>query len=124
VTIIRQRRLRRIGVTGTWLVVAAAFAHLAVDSTRPRSIDLQGILTVAAAGAVLLAAITWFGRGQRLRTASAAAGLLTVAVALALIALRAAHETGLALVMGGGLIAFLSLAVIEPPDRFAPGVDR
>lgn len=108
----RLRNVRRVSATLAWFAAAAALAHLSLDSTRPRSIDLHGFLAAAAVAAVILGAVSWLDRGIWLRAISGLAGALAVLGAVALIFARAAHETGIALIVAGGVIAVL--AVTDP----------
>lgn len=111
--LIRQPSVRRLVVVISWLATALAFAHLSFDSTRPRSVDLHGWLAVAAVGAVLLAGAACFVRRDGTRIVSAVAAVLTSAIALVLVIGRAAHETGIALLVASLLIAVVSLVPAE-----------
>lgn len=93
----RRPILRRLLLSLAWLGVSLAFAHLSLDSTRPRSVDVHGWLAAAAAVALVLAAASCLGHGPRLRVVSGVAAMLTTLVALGLVAVGAAHETGMAL---------------------------
>ena len=110
----RRPILRRRLLSLAWLGVSLAFAHLFLDSTGPRSVDVHGCLAAAAAVALLLAAASCFGHGPRLGVVSGVAAMLTTLVALGLVAVGAAHETGMTLVVGGAVIAVVSMMPLEP----------
>jgi hypothetical protein len=120
--LIRHPSVRRLVVVIAWLAAALAFAHLSLDSTRPRSVDLHGWMAVAAAAAVVLAGAGWFVRRDGMRAVSAVAAVLTSGLALVLVVARAAHETGIALLIVSLFIAVVSLVptvaqdgIVTPP---------
>ena len=122
--LIRHPTFQRVAISAAWMTASLAYLHLAIDSTRPRSIDLHGWLAVAAVVSFLFGAATVTSHHERLRVVSGLAAALTVVVALALIAARAAHETGVALLVAALAIALLSIPTREPaPGGAAPGRD-
>lgn len=122
--IVRHPGFRRLAVRAAWFAVALAFAHVALDSVRAGSVDIRGLLVMAAVVAVALVAATSLWSGPRLRLVSGAAGLLTMLAAIGLIFVRAAHETGLALIVGGAAIAFASIEPFEPEERRTAETDE
>ena len=116
----------RLVQTLAWLAVAIALLHLILSSTRAPATDLRGWFAIGAFAALLLASLTW-AASDRTRSISAVAGVATSLLALALIAVRAAHETGVVMLLGGALNAAPILASLwsgfsssRPPDRHNP----
>jgi len=101
--------LRSAIASFVWVGVSLAFVHLYLDTDRPRFLDLHAFLAIAALATFALAATTWFGTSARLRWLSLAAAVLASVIALALVATRVAHETGVAVFLGGAVIVVLSI---------------
>ena len=110
----------RLIVGAAWIVVALAFAHLALDSTRPHAIDLHGAMSTITVAAAAMGLATWLAPSRRLETLSTLGGAFIVLVSVALILGHAAHETGLLLVAGGLLIAMLSSQLEPAADQASP----
>lgn len=119
-TMTRDARPARLITTAAWVVAAVSFAHLALDSTRPKSVDIHGLLAVAAVAAVMLASTAVLGRGAWPPLLSGVGGVVTVLVAIGLILGGAAHETGLALLACGAVIGIASIAGAGLRRRAAP----
>jgi hypothetical protein len=113
-------RPARLITAAAWIVVAVSFAHVALDSTRPRSVDIHGLLAVAAVAAVILASTAVLGRGAWPSVVSVVGGVVTMFVAIGLILGRAAHETGLVLLACGAVIVVASIAGAGLRRRAAP----
>jgi hypothetical protein len=114
---IPTRRPVRLIVGAAWIVVALAFAHLALDSTRPHAIDLHGAMAAITVAAAAMGVVTWLAPSRRPEVLSTLGGAFIVVVSVALILGHAAHETGLLLVASGLLIAMLSSQREQPADQ-------
>jgi len=117
IAVVRRPILRSLVVTLAWLGVSIAFVHLFLNATRPRSLAFLGLFAAAAVVALVLAWVSGFGPADRLRPVSGIAAGLTALVALGLIALGAAHETGLGLILGAAVIAVVSMMPAGTSDK-------
>ena len=119
-TMTRDARPARLITAAAWIVAAVSFAHLALDSARPRSVDIHGLLAAAAVGAAILARMLLLGHAAWPYAVSAAAGVATVLVAIGLVFARTAHETGLVLLACGAVIVVASITAAGLRRRGAP----
>lgn len=98
-----------------WLIVAAGFVHLFANVTRHPNLDARGWIAIAGVVSLALGGLTIASRGRWIRLASNATALGQLAFASLLVAMRLAHETGIALVASCALI--LATGVLAAPTN-------
>jgi hypothetical protein len=101
--------LFKFALSVSWLIVSAGFTRLVIGQTRLVSAGLSGPVVVLALIALTLAGLSVCVDEPRYLAVSAIAAIATLAVALVLIAMGAAHETGLAMAVGASVAAATSL---------------
>jgi hypothetical protein len=101
------------------LAIATAFAHLILSSTRPPATDLRAWFAVAAVVSLVFAIVAWSSQGRAVGMICGIAAMAAALLALALIGLRVAHETGVVLLVGGTLNAAIANMSFRARDELA-----
>jgi hypothetical protein len=129
----RPGTLLRLVMGVAWLIVSGSFARLLIGQTGLVSAGLGGAVLVAALIALILAWVSVRVEEPRYLAISTVAALATLAVAVVLMALRAAHETGVAMAVGASvaaatsyvqLRAYVRLRACVEPRAESPGDGR